>query len=116
MDNYKFGGADLGILGGGGSILIGFLVLAMANACRSCDLLGSQHSFRKAVGEVVLAVYANAILYSVGGLWILFNADAPPQKGEVKFILFFTIGLTVWQLILLGMAVKNLFASFDRKR
>ena len=116
MNKLNFSGSDLGALGGAGFILIGFLILAMVVASRCYEGLGSVQSFRRAAGQTVLAIYANAILLAVDGLWLLFQADSVPSKGEMKFIMFFSLGVMVWQLILLGMAVKNLLASLDQGR
>ena len=116
MNKFNFSGSDLGALGGGGFILIGFIVLAMVVASRCYEGLGSVQSFRKAAGQIVLAIYANAILLAVGGLWLLFQTDPGPSKGEMKFIMFFSLGVVVWQLILLGMAEKNLLTSLDQGR
>ena len=116
MNKFNFGGSDLGAIGSGGFMLIGFIVLAMVVASRCYEGLGSLQTFRKAAGQVVLAVYANAILLAVDGFWLLFQSDSAPTKGEVKFIMFFTLDMVVWQLILLGMAVKNLLASLDQSR
>jgi len=117
MGKLNFSGSDFGMMSGGTFIIIGFVVLAMVAACRCYEGLASISDFRKAAGQVVMAVYFSAINFAVYGLWLMFSVESNsgPSKGEVKFIMFFSVAMAVGQLILIALAIKNLLSALDRK-
>lgn len=117
MGKFNFSGSDFGAASGGIFLLVGLVVLAMVVACRCYDGLGSISDFRKAAGQVVLAVILSAVSAGVYGLWLMFSVESSggPSKGEVKFVMFFSLATAVGQIILIALAIKNLLRALDQK-